>query len=95
MKPVRLAVRGLAHSLLRRSDRRLEGAARESCVTDGGNSTGSPSFIAVDSKHRIPADDHSPLYKRALLILRTRTLSVTLISRRWSAGIGASSSREG
>ncbi len=95
MKPVRLAVRGLAHSLRPGSDRRFEGAARESCLTDDANSTGSPSFIAVDSKHRIRAEYHSPPDKSALLILKTRTLAVTLVFRRRFAGIGASASREG
>lgn len=95
MKRVRLAVRGLEHSLLPGSGRRFEGAARESCLTDDANPTGSPSFIAVYSKHRIRPEYHSPLYKSALLILKTRTLAVTLVFRRRFAGIGASASQEG
>ena len=94
MKPVRLAVRGLAHSLLPVNHRRFEGAARESCLTDDANSTGSPSFSAVDSQQRIRAEYRSPLYE-SLLILKTGTLGVTLVFRRRFAGIGASASREG
>jgi hypothetical protein len=95
MKPGRLVVRGLAHALLAGSDRRFEGAARESCMIDDANPTGAPSFIAVDSKHRIRAEYHSPLYKSALLVLETRTLAVTRVFRRRFAGIGASASQEG
>jgi len=66
-------------------------------MIDDGNSTGSPSFLAVDiagGQHWIGAEYHSPLCKSALLILGTRTLAVTLVFKRRFARIGASASQE-